>query len=1506
MPSWSEFPSALLPLSASSQIATKHPPPPQGDAATAEALPSSPEPENPIELGAEDPAAHGNTEAEREENQPTALDPDAAEAPTKTDAPTNRLASRSTNAATHSTDVVFSIGDGQPYAGFADAIAAIPETDAGNVVFSVTSDLYQDYREYLSHEIAFELPTDRGITSFTITSDADSTITIGNSSDSSYSIRLYTNGIATTIESPVKMNAYLYGGSNGMPLTADSLITIREGAYASSIFGGSLNADLIGSSKIVVEGTAGTVVGGCRAYASDGGLASASATMSGSSNIIIAETGGARTVIGGGIACFPDSGNTTLNASSSLSGSTSITIEGRIDEVYGGGSAGASSIALDGLSNTTATANVMGNTSVVFGAKAQTYSTPSMDKMQVWGGGLATGTESDANRATADVLGCTRITALEDDTAAENQPNAKSFSRFHGGGCAFYRNTQANTGSTEIQTARCGWESAAGIIGGGYANNGGTADVIGATRVEVFGIDGQKPSYENANLIAGGGLAENGSNDDATSAKAGSTEIVVHKGANLISGSSTGMNIVGGGLAKGNNCSTDISDTAHITVDPGANVSMGIVGGGVVWGRGSFPQSVSNASANVGATSITFGSGASVGGLVIGGGYAFSKVENSAANVLGSVEIIVEDGCSFSGNFFVGGGMASAAVDCTTIVNGSITTSFGNAVSTKSFVGGGFSYNGSTGCATDVSGSIATTFGNDYTMPIGQFIGGGYVFYNATACTSTAQSVDTTMGDNANLAKQWMFAAGRVATNSTGDARIGSETNKGDTAVSFRAGQNFSAYVFATGGYIDGDMTGASTVGITGNVEASFAGGDIKFYYGGAYLSSTNGNGAIDGNVESSFSNFTFPANDGTMPNVGSNISGDAKLIFKDTVLNKAYSASTASNIGGSHIVNFVGASKLNDFIYAEHNSGTFLVEIGDGDETPTTTVVSGIYSPNHIGETNVLVHAGATLVPNTTAATNSGEPYHLMGVYNIELEEGGSLLTYNEHPTTIYGSLRGASSTEGTQATATITMPASATLVSDPASGGTLDGSLTVKPTGTMADGMVLFDFAETSTGSVSLDDAASQTRFLAKDTESQPGRALWTIATGTAVTVKQAEHGTIEPGGSLLGKGEPIAFTFTPEYGFRVENVLIDDKPIADTGETDGRTATYTFTPSGDSCEVSAAFVALEKEDLHEEIEKLPDFSDPSTVTDDDRNAILDAKLDYEAFIENNPDEPLDPDAIDKLHEALMQLPEIELEIVIEVAAEDGAADGVVEISKDCLHHFAYQLEQNELKALRDGSAELLKIVAVVDEGVAEPEEDESAALSAALGDDYSIGKHFNVTVTKQVFEKKDDEKPLSAEPLHSLEKGVTMTFAVPAELAAPEGTTRAYAIARTHQEDDGSWNASILADENEADPTSVTVTSDRFSRYAIVYTETAASDDPNEPTVPNDPSDDPATPDDPNDSAKPLPDPADTDDSTGDETAGIVAVGDHGAAAGVAAIGALAFAALIAARFTQRRIR
>lgn len=1273
-----------------------------------------------------------------------------------------------------------------------------------------------------------ELPADKNITSFRIASGGGDAV-VGQPYN--YANRIFVNGIPTTVESGIEINGEVYGGSNGIDLTSDTSLSIESGATVSSVYGGSLNATLIGNTSITVEGTVSSlVVGGGRSVSSTA-MPDAVADTVGSTAIRIGVQGTAARIHGAGRAEMPLSATSATSSQANVSGSCEIRIDGTYGTTSGGGWAGLSSH-LYNVENATATANVGGNTSIVFTASAQ--ATSSTDS-KAYGGGWAQGSLSLTNHVAADVSGNTSIEALSDDTAQNTQPNEKAFLDLCGGGYAAYGNAQSNVyGSTNVKTARPCWNSNAGIVGAGFAYRGATANVAGTTHIEVFGIEGQKASYENANQVIGGGLAENLLIEEPlasvpTTATAGATEVVIHGDAAIDSAFATQENVFGGGMARGNLCIVDVADSARISIESGTELTDGIVGGGFVWGTS---LGASHSSANVGSVSIAIADGVSAYNF-IGGGFASENAADSSADVLGTVAIEAGDDLRISSNF---------------------------------------------------------------------------------------------------------IAAGKAYKAPGSHANVGSD--KQTVAIAVKAGSGFTANNYYGGGYVEGVKTEtyAMTANVTGSIKTQVAGGTLGTFFGGSCVNNLpNGRADIDGNIENYLIGYSFasvsweylahivgagvvlgnaPGDDAQVivsgdvttrlencsisgnkdtaswpyagGRYGSDVLGNATLCLATTDLENQpiYAEKSVApwrgSIGGATTIQLVGNASYPQWVYASRSDGDVRIVVGDGEGTATDLAVNGIYGTKADHAIDVFVLPEATFTLNSSSATNN---YHLSCVRNIDVAESANLVVATSvAPATISGNLTGSG---------TISLPAGGMIAGDASNESKLEGSITLLATGALTENMTFFDFSDASTGTVSFEPPRESPQYyLAPDRNTQPGRTRWTIATGTAVTVKQADHGRIDPGEASLGKGEPVTYTFTPEYGFRVESVLIDGEPIADSGVTDGRTVTYTFTPSGSACEVSAVFAALEKEDLHDEIASLPDVSDRPTIEKGDRDAILDAKLDYEAYIDANPDTPLDADALDKLHEALLQLPDIEVEIVIEAAVE---GDEAVEIPDDCLHRFAYQLDRDEIQALRDGSVELLKILAVVDEATAEPQEGEDAALSAALGSDWALGKHFDVSVTKLAYGKKGDSEPLSSEPLHSLEQGITMTFPIPPELAAPEGVVRTYAVVRVHQEDDGSWKATVLADENGADPASVTVTSDRFSRYAIVYREEAVSDDPVEPGKPT-PPENQGNPD-----REPALEPTGQRSAAG----GIAAVGDRMPVCGIAGIGAGALALLGIAHRMRKRI-
>ncbi len=173
------------------------------------------------------------------------------------------------------------------------ALDALPD-NAGDVTFVIESDLYQDYASHI-----FELPTDKGVTSFTLTSTVDDGVTVGRRL-SGNSNSLYANGIPVTIGAHVAFGGHVYGGTNGTPLVHDTSVTIAEGAEVNAVYGGSHNASLVGNTSIVVSGTVvSAVVGGGHASISSS-TSAAIADVDGSTSIAIEASGITKNAYGAG------------------------------------------------------------------------------------------------------------------------------------------------------------------------------------------------------------------------------------------------------------------------------------------------------------------------------------------------------------------------------------------------------------------------------------------------------------------------------------------------------------------------------------------------------------------------------------------------------------------------------------------------------------------------------------------------------------------------------------------------------------------------------------------------------------------------------------------------------------------------------------------------------------------------------------------------------------------------------------------------------------------------------------------------------------------------------------------------------------------------------------------------------------------------------------------------------------------------------------------------------
>lgn len=513
---------------------------------------------------------------------------------------------------------------------------------------------------------------------------------------------LFANGKDITIGENVSVPyyCYIFGGGYNKDVSGSPVITI-DGEISNNIYGGGLNGTLNGDTTMIINGQVRAIYGGGYAKGAtseyEGTALQKTANVTGNVKITLNESGQAASMTGGGRA---DTNNTDalddkigFFLTANVEGSVSLTIDGKVGEVRGGGEAG------DNVAPTytayEAVADIGSDVSITFGPNSQSNSSSSM---HLFGGGYAQTGDRERpgiRSAQANVGGNISISAEEDASADTGQKNETAFSRFFGGGFAQGPYSSANVeGNTNIVTVRPAWESNMGIVGGGDAVSGGTANVKGQTSITVKGIKGQYSGYENANAVIGGGFAGYGPNSymsKLSTANVGSSQIIITDGANLATGGYA--SIIGGGFAYGSGNSlvepeydkcpvqADVENDTNIYISNSAVISSRIHGGGIVYQRG---QAVVKGDA-----SIKIEDGCRLKSQTYGGGYTLGTTSISDAilnaDVMGSTSIEARNS---SLDWLFGSGYASAAKSSANV--GNVTISLDNTTLTSSSYFGGW------------------------------------------------------------------------------------------------------------------------------------------------------------------------------------------------------------------------------------------------------------------------------------------------------------------------------------------------------------------------------------------------------------------------------------------------------------------------------------------------------------------------------------------------------------------------------------------------------------------------------------------------------------------------------------------------------------------------------------------------------------------------------------------------------------------------------------------------
>lgn len=585
------------------------------------------------------------------------------------------------------------IGNGGNYQDFSDLFEN--ESIQGDVIVKLTGDVADS---------DFVIP--EKITSLTIQSDQEGTqrgISVGNATES-----IYVNGSKFIISKDIELEVTgVYGGNYRKNTIGSPHIEIY-GQCNGSIYGGGYHANLIGDPTIVFGGQSVTnIVGGGNATADNIKNADITANVIGSVSITLREDSYADSIYGGGYIELNKNSNDDSTFTAKVSGDVTLNIDGilrsnvrNLISITGGGYA-----RVDSKKDTIMNVDVGGNILIDLGQNARGESNP----IGLVGGGYAWSNSGGRNASyniqiSAKVGKNVRITAVSDSLASVSQENYQMFLFLYGGGYANGRGADATvSGDTFIESSRGMYGSNYALCGGGYAEYGATADVIGTTHITIQPIEGQWDMYKNSGNIYGGGKAVgyyDGAGDKASQANVGGTDITIKVHTHM-GNMSEFVNLLGGGYvtaeaylasnqtnSKFDKCPAIAKVLGNINIKIADDIAIpnGLYCAGYVKNRGD--------ASVIGSINLTAGKNLKIGENYIGGGYAVDDgqvASNSIADVTGKITAIFEDNVEVT-KIYVAAGYARFT-GASAKVEGGIDYKINGGLSCENYYGAGYAYN---------------------------------------------------------------------------------------------------------------------------------------------------------------------------------------------------------------------------------------------------------------------------------------------------------------------------------------------------------------------------------------------------------------------------------------------------------------------------------------------------------------------------------------------------------------------------------------------------------------------------------------------------------------------------------------------------------------------------------------------------------------------------------------------------------------------------------------------
>ena len=297
--------------------------------------------------------------------------------------------------------------------------------------------------------------------------------------------------------------------------------------------------------------------------------------------------------------------------------------------------------------------------------------------------------------------------------------------------------------------------------------------------------------------------------------------------------------------------------------------------------------------------------------------------------------------------------------------------------------------------------------------------------------------------------------------------------------------------------------------------------------------------------------------------------------------------------------------------------------------------------------------------------------------------------------------------------------------------------------------------------------------------------------IEKGYSVDFDTPVHGSVildKPYGAV--QGDDLSITFIPDNGYKLYSAVLDGYDITN----DITNNKYVIKDMQAYHQFVVEFTLMNAADVESAIDKLPDISDKEVISQEDKNNILDAKLNYDEVggeIKNDSKEKL-YDAISKLDQVEINVPSDKLAVVNSL-------------------YLLENMEAEDAKALKDDNIKFTVDVKVTDKAI---DDDVSHILNTVL-QNAVINESFDISVVKKL----SGDNVNTEIPLTDLKEPIQLVFEVPSDLPSVEaGFVREFYIVRLHTSN-GQTQADVLPNE-AASSDIIVVSSDKFSTYVIAY--------------------------------------------------------------------------------------